>query len=187
MTEDLHQALQVLKDGGVIVYPTDTIWGIGCDATNPAAVASVYDIKQREDSKSMLVLVHSESMLSSYIDQVPEIAWELLDAAANPMTVIYPGAKNLAKNLVAGDGSMGIRVTGDDFCSELIRRFRKPIVSTSANLSGHPSPALFDEIDAEILEKADYVVKWRQDDLHRASPSSVIRLGTGGQIEILRK
>lgn len=187
MKEDLHHALQVLKDGGIIVYPTDTIWGIGCDATNPAAVARVYDIKQREDSKSMLVLVHTEAMLSSYIDQVPEIAWELLDAAAEPMTVIYPGAKNLAKNLVAADGSVGIRVTGDDFCNELIRRFRKPIVSTSANLSGHPSPAIFDEIDAEILGKADYVVKWRQDDLHKARPSSVIRLGTGGQIEILRK
>jgi len=187
MKEDIQNALRILREGGIILYPTDTIWGIGCDATNREAVARIYEMKKREDSKSMLVLVHSEVMLSSYIKQVPEVAWELIDAAMEPVTIIYPGAKNLAENLVAKDGTIGIRVTDDEFCSTLIQRFRKPIVSTSANISGMPSPAVFDEIENSIIQQADYVVKWRQDDPTRSTPSSVIRLGVGGQVEILRR
>lgn len=187
MREDLTRALQVLKNGGVIVYPTDTIWGIGCDATNEEAVARIYSMKERADTKSMLVLIHNESLLPSYVSEVPEIAWELIDAAADPLTIIYPGAKNLAKNLINSDRTIGIRVAGDEFCSQLISRFRKPIVSTSANISGRPSPANFLEIEETILENADYVVQWRQDDSARAKPSSIIRLGIGGEIEIIRK
>lgn len=185
--EDINKALEVLRNGGVILYPTDTIWGIGCDATNAEAVQRIYNIKQREDSKSMLVLIHSESMLPAYVGEMPEVAWELLEAANEPMTIIYPGARNLAPNLVGADGTVGIRVTSDEFCSKLIGRFRKPIVSTSANLSGQPSPGNFDEIDPVIREQVDYVVGWRQDDLSRAKPSSIIKLGPGGEIEILRK
>lgn len=187
MNDDLNKALEVLRNGGVILYPTDTIWGIGCDATNADAVRRIYAIKQREDSKSMLVLAHSEAMLPSYVNEMPEVAWELLEAATEPMTIIYPGARNLAPNLVSADGTIGIRVTADEFCSKLISRFRKPIVSTSANISGQPSPGNYDEIDPVIQEQVDYVVTWRQDDLSRARPSSIIKLGPGGEIEILRK
>lgn len=187
MTDDINKALEVLRNGGVILYPTDTIWGIGCDATNADAVQRIYEIKEREDSKSMLALVHAEAMLPSYVGEIPEVAWELLDAATEPMTIIYSGAKNLAPNLVSTDGTIGIRVTSDDFCSRLISRFRKPIVSTSANISGQPSPGNFDEIDPVLMNQVDYVVQWRQDDLGKAKPSSIIRLGPGGQIEILRR
>jgi L-threonylcarbamoyladenylate synthase len=187
MNDDINKALEVLRNGGVILYPTDTIWGIGCDATHAEAVRRIYEIKKREDSKSMLVLAHSEAMLPSYVDEIPAVAWELLEAATTPMTIIYSGAKNLASNLVSAEGTIGIRVTSDEFCSRLISRFRKPIVSTSANISGQPSPGNFDEIDPELLDQVDYVVNWRQDDLATAKPSSIIRLGSRGQIEILRK
>ncbi len=187
MKEDLTRALQVLKNGGVIVYPTDTIWGIGCDATNEEAVARIYSMKERADTKSMLVLIHNESLLPSYVSEVPEIAWELIDAAVDPLTIIYPGAKNLANNLVNIDQTIGIRVAEDEFCSQLISRFRKPIVSTSANISGRPSPANFSEIEEEIIEKADYVVHWKRDDYTRAKPSSIIKLGPGGEIKIIRE
>ncbi len=187
MNEDINKALEVLRNGGVILYPTDTIWGIGCDATNADAVQRIYEIKEREDSKSMLVLVHAEAMLPAYVGEIPEVGWELLEAATTPLTIIYSGAKNLAPNLVSADGTIGIRVTSDEFCSRLISRFRKPIVSTSANISGQPSPANFDEIDPVLMNQVDYVVKWRQDDLAKARPSSIIKLGPGGQIEILRK
>jgi L-threonylcarbamoyladenylate synthase len=187
MKDDINKALEVLRNGGVILYPTDTIWGIGCDATNAEAVQRIYEIKQREDSKSMLVLVHAEAMLPTYVGEMPEVAWELLEVATEPMTIIYPGARNLAPNLVSADGTIGIRVTPDAFCSQLISRFKKPIVSTSANISGQPSPGNFDEIDPALHDQVDYVVKWRQDDLARANPSSVIKLGPAGEIEILRK
>ena len=187
MIEDLNNALKVLKEGGVILYPTDTIWGIGCDATNEEAVAKVYAIKERADAKSMLVLIHTETLLPSYVSMVPEIAWELIEAAIDPLTIIYPGGKNLAKNLMGQDRSIGIRVTKDDFCTQLISRFRKPIVSTSANLSGHSSPANYLEIDESIRTTTDYIVNWRQDDYTTATPSSIIKLGIGGEIDIIRK
>ena len=187
MKEDISKALEVLQKGGVILYPTDTIWGIGCDATNEKAVQRIYSIKQREDSKSMLVLLHQASMLPGYVSEIPDVAWELIEVATDPMTIIYPGAKNLAPNLVSSDGSIGIRITSDEFCQALISRFRKPIVSTSANISGQASPGYFLEIDPTILEQVDYVVEWRQEEMARAKPSSIIKLGAGGQLEILRK
>ncbi|MEX0982193.1 MAG: L-threonylcarbamoyladenylate synthase [Bacteroidales bacterium] len=185
--KEINSALKVLKEGGVILYPTDTIWGIGCDATNEAAVAKVYAIKERADTKSMLALIHTEALLASYVTTVPEIAWELIEAAVDPLTIIYPAAKNLAKNLIGRDQTIGIRITKDDFCTQLISRFRKPVVSTSANLSGHSAPANFFEINKSIREKVDYTVNWRQDDYTRAKPSSIIKLGIGGEINIIRK
>ncbi len=187
MNDDLKKALEVLQDGGTILYPTDTVWGIGCDATHPEAVKKVYQIKQREDSKSMLVLVDSEVRLERYVAEVPEVAWQLIEVADKPMTLIYPGAKNLAANLIAPDGSIGIRLVKDDFCRQLIQRLKKPIVSTSANISGQPTPAGFDQIAPEILRAVDYVVTWRQDDPTAAQPSSIIAVGLGGQIRIIRK
>lgn len=184
--EDLKKALEVLRQGGVILYPTDTVWGLGCDATNQGAVKRIFEIKQREDAKSMLVLIENQNMLNSYVREVPEVAWQLIEVADKPMTIVYPGAKNLADNLVADDGSIGIRVTSEIFTEQLIQRFRKPIVSTSANLSGKPTPQNFDEIADEIKSAVDYVVQYRQDEKVRISPSSIIKLGTGGEIKIIR-
>ena len=148
--EDLKKAIDVLRQGGVILYPTDTVWGLGCDATNQAAVQKIFEIKQREDAKSMLVLIENPNMLNAYVREVPEVAWQLIEVTDKPLTIIYPGAKNLASNLIASDGSVGIRVTTESFTEQLIQRFRRPIVSTSTNLTGKPTPRNFDEIEAEI-------------------------------------
>jgi L-threonylcarbamoyladenylate synthase len=187
MNNDITLALEVLRNGGLILYPTDTIWGIGCDATNPEAVERIYKLKQRADNKSMLVLIDSENRLSQYIDEVPEIAWQLIDVADKPLTIIYPGAKNLAKNLVAEDGSIGIRLVKDEFCEKLMERFKKPIVSTSANISGEKSPAIFDEISEIIKQGVDYVVNWKQDDIQPSIPSSIIKIDSAGRFTIIRK
>lgn len=187
MHDDIKKALEVLKNGGIILYPTDTIWGIGCDATNENAVEKIYKIKKREDSKSMLVLMENPALLERYVDDVPEIAWDLVEVATTPLTVIYPNAKNLAKNLVADDGSIGIRFTKEAFTTQLLQRFRKPLVSTSANISGEKSPALFDEISEDIKNQVDYIVEFRQNDTTPANPSSIIKLGAGGRIDIIRK
>ena len=187
MHDDLKKALEILKDGGVILYPTDTVWGIGCDATNAEAVQKIYEIKKREDSKSMLVLMENPALLGRYVDEVPEVAWDSVEISSTPLTVIYPNAKNLAKNLIAEDGSVGVRFTKEKFTSQLLQRLRKPLVSTSANISGEKSPAIFDEISEEIKNAVDYVVEYRQDDISLAKPSSIIKLGSGGRIDILRK
>ncbi len=184
--EDIDNALRVLREGGIILYPTDTIWGVGCDATDEDAVSKVYDLKNRADTKSMLVLIESDNRLGYYLKEVPEIAWDLIDVADKPLTIIYPGAKNLAKNLIPIDGSIGIRITREEFSSELIRKFGKPLVSTSANTSGKKSPSNFSEIDPEIIEGVDYVVNYRQDDYQKKQPSGIIRIGLGGEVEILR-
>lgn len=186
MQTDIKKALEILKSGGVILYPTDTIWGIGCDATNADAVKRVYEIKQRTDNKAMLVLLENPNRLNSYVDEVPEVAWDLIDTNDKPMTIVYPGAKNLASNLVGEDKTIGIRITSEEFTSQLIQRFRKPIVSTSANVSGAPSPANFNEISSEIINAVDYVVTYRQEETAPASASSIIKLGVGGEIKILR-
>jgi len=186
MQTEINKALEILKSGGVILYPTDTIWGIGCDATNAEAVRRVYDIKKREDAKAMLVLMENPNLLNSYVDEVPEIAWDLIDTNDQPMTIIYPGAKNLASNLVNADGSIGIRITNEEFTQRLIQRFRKPIVSTSANVSGSKSPANFMEIDPEIIDAVDYVVSYRQEEMEKLKASSIIKIGLGGEFEILR-
>lgn len=187
MHNDINKALEILKNGGVILYPTDTIWGIGCDATNEKAVERIYKIKKREDSKSMLVLMENPALLERYVTEVPEIAWDLVEVATTPLTVIYPKAKNLAKNLVATDGSIGIRFTKEAFTTQLLQRFRRPLVSTSANISGEKSPAFFNEISEEIKSQVDYIVEFRQDDTTPSQPSSIIKLGAGGQIDIIRK
>jgi len=187
MHEDLKKAVEILKAGGIILYPTDTIWGIGCDATNEEAVKKVYAIKKREDSKSMLVLMENPALLDRYVNDVPEIAWDLIEVTTTPLTVIYPNAKNLAPNLIASDGSIGIRFTKESFSSQLVQRFRKPIVSTSANISGEKSPAFFNEISEEIKQQVDYIVEYRRDDVSPSQPSSIIKLGPGGRIDIIRK
>ena len=187
MHDDLLKAVETLKTGGIILYPTDTIWGIGCDATNEEAVGRIYEIKQREDSKSMLVLMENPALLERYVDEVPEIAWDLVEISTRPLTVIYPKAKNLAKNLIATDGSIGIRFTKEKFTSQLLQRFRRPIVSTSANISGQKSPAFYNEISEEIKQQVDFIVNYRQDDITPSQPSSIIKLGPGGRIDIIRK
>jgi len=187
MNEDIKTALEVLQKGGVILYPTDTIWGIGCDACNEEAVKRVYEIKNRIDSKSMLVLMENAVLIDRYVSEVPEIAYDLMELAVKPLTIIFDGAHGLAKNLVADDGSVGIRITSEAFSSELIRRFKRPIVSTSANISGNPSPACFDEIDQQVIDRVDYVVKYRQDDMQKAVPSSIIKLGRGGEVKVIRE
>lgn len=185
--DDLKSALNALKSGGVILYPTDTIWGIGCDSTNPEAVERIFKIKQRTDSKSLIILTDNVNRIAQYVKYVPEIAYELIDVTDTPITIIYPDAKNLAQNLIASDGSVGIRVCSDDFCCELIRRFRKPIVSTSANISNNPSPSTFYDISQEIIGSVDYVVVHRQNDLEKKTASSIIKIEANGAIKIIRK
>lgn len=176
-----------MNEGGVILYPTDTIWGIGCDATNEEAVRRVYEIKQRSDSKAMLVLVDSAVKVDFYVQDVPEVAWDLIEVADKPLTIIYSGARNLAPNLLAEDGSVGIRVTNEDFSKRLCQQFRKAIVSTSANVSGQPSPTNFSEITEELKSLVDYVVGYRQDEIGHPKPSSIIKLDNGGVIKIIRE
>ncbi len=187
MDQDIKNALEVLKNGGVILYPTDTIWGIGCDACNEKAIERIYKIKQRSDQKSMLVLLDNEIKIPSYITEMPEVAWDLIELSEKPLTIIYSGAKNLAKNLIAEDGSIGMRISRDPFNQKLIQRFRKPIVSTSANISGETSPQNFSEISQEIINLVDYVVEWNQDNYEKAQPSSIIKLGTNGEVQIIRE
>ncbi|MDR1730318.1 MAG: threonylcarbamoyl-AMP synthase [Prevotellaceae bacterium] len=187
MEEDLKNALKVLKSGGVILYPTDTIWGLGCDATNEEAVRRIFQIKQREDSKSMLVLTDNEAKIERLVEKAPDVAWDLINLSETPLTIIYSGARNLAKNLIAHDGSIGIRVTKEEFSRKLCERFRSPIVSTSANVSGQPSPQHFDEISDEIKNAVDYTVSYRQKDKTTATPSSIIKLEPNGVVTIIRK
>ncbi len=185
-TEDIKRACRVLQEGGVILYPTDTIWGLGCDATNEEAVRRVYEIKHRADSKAMLVLVDSAVKVDYYVQDVPAVAWDLLEVADKPLTVIYSGARNLAPGLLAEDGSVGIRVTAEVFSRALCFRFRRAIVSTSANVSGQPSPRTFAEISEEIKQAVDYVVEARRNETAPARPSSIIKLGSGGEVKIIR-
>lgn len=187
MQEDIKKACEVMQNGGIILYPTDTVWGIGCDATNEEAVKKIFALKQRDDNKSMLVLLDNPVKLQNYVTDLPEIAWDLIELTDKPLTIIYDGARNLAPALIAADGSIGIRITDELFSRELCKRFRKPIVSTSANLSGTPSPTRFSQIRKEIKEGIDYVVAYRQKEQAEAKTSSIIRLGRNGTIQILRK
>jgi L-threonylcarbamoyladenylate synthase len=184
--KDIKAALNILLQGGTILYPTDTIWGIGCDATNEKAVERVYEIKRREDKEGMLVLIDSPDHLAQYVE-IPEIARDLIEIADRPLTIIYPGARNLAGNLLASDGSVGIRIVKDDFCKKFIQQFKNPVVSTSANISGDKSPRIFSEIRKEIINSVDYVVKWRQNDMTRNRPSGIIKLGLNGEVKVIRE
>lgn len=188
---DLHteikNALNILKQGGIILYPTDTIWGIGCDASNSSAIEKIYKLKNRPDQKSMILLVDNENRLDAYVEKIPETAWSLIEYAENPLTIVFDKAKNLPLNLIAADGSIAIRVTRDEFSQKLSERLRKPLVSTSANISGEAFPTGFYEIDERIKAGVDYVVDWRQEEKNERKPSTIIRLKTNGQFEFIRK
>jgi L-threonylcarbamoyladenylate synthase len=186
MTDDLKKACDIMRAGGIILYPTDTIWGIGCDATNESAVRRIYELKQRVDSRAMLVLIDNPVKLEQYVETVPAIAWKLIEIADKPLTIIYPQGKNVAPGLLAGDGSIGIRVTTEDFSRRLCEQFRKPLVSTSANISGESSPSNFEEIPDTIKEGVDYIVQYRRKDMSKAKPSGIIKLGNGGLFQIIR-
>jgi L-threonylcarbamoyladenylate synthase len=184
--EDVEQCLSVLIKGGLIVYPTDTIWGIGCDATNAEAVARIYALKQRAESKSMIVLVGEERDVLRYTAGVDLRLFDYLKTVSKPTTVVYEGAIGLAPNLLAEDGSVGIRIVNEPFCRHLVKRLRKPLVSTSANISGRPAPAFFAEVEPEILAGVDYVVQYRREDREKKRPSAVVRWGRDGNVEVLR-
>ncbi|MGD0341025.1 MAG: L-threonylcarbamoyladenylate synthase [Bacteroidales bacterium] len=184
--EDIKTSLKVLREGGVILYPSDTIWGLGCDATNAAAVDKIFRIKSRSTNSSLIILVDGEAMLERYVRDIPEIAFELTSVSDASMTIIYPNGKNLAPRVCNEDGSVGIRICSEPFCSELITRFRKPIISTSANISGKPSPSNFSEIDIEIKKSAGYIVTYRQEDTRKYKPSSVIKIDKNGAFRIIR-
>lgn len=187
MKVEINKALEVLKKGGVILYPTDTVWGLGCDALNEEAVAKINTIKGRTSDKNFIVLLNTVNQLQSYVGEIPDVAYELIEYAENPLTIIFSEAKNLAKNVINADGSVGIRVVKHTFCEELIQRFRRPITSTSANRSGEPTPQFFDEITQEIIDAVDYVVDFEQELRVVKKPSTIIKLGPSGQFEFIRK
>jgi L-threonylcarbamoyladenylate synthase len=187
LEEELKKALAVLHKGGTILYPTDTVWGIGCDARNKDAVDKIFKIKERAEYKSMVVLVCDEKMLNRYVKEVPAVAWDLIEAAEEPITIIYPEGRGLAQNVIAADDTVGIRIVKDDFCRNLIHKFGKPIVSTSANISGEKAPSSFGEISKEIMTKVDCVVNWRQNEINNTKPSTIIKVAMNGEIKIFRK
>lgn len=184
--DDIRQAIEVMNKGGVILYPTDTIWGIGCDATNEAAVRRVFEIKKRADAKALITLVDSEAKLEFYVNDIPEVAWDLIEVAERPLTIIFDHARNLAPNLLAEDGSAGIRITKEEFSKNLCMRMKRAIVSTSANISGEPSPKCFADISPEILQTVDYVCTSRRNETHNPPASNIIKLGSGGEVKVIR-
>jgi len=185
--EEITNALKVLKEGGIILYPTDTIWGIGCDATNTEAIKRIYTLKQRDETKSMIILLDTENKLESYIKEVNPLAYDLIAYAENPLTLVMPGAKNISRALIGSDGSIGIRISKHPFCERLIQRLRKPLVSTSANISGKPSPQYFSQVSPEIIKGVDYVVNIDQHDMEVKTPSTIIRLEPDGKFEFIRR
>jgi len=187
MEEEVKKTVEILRKGGVILYPTDTVWGIGCDATNEAAVKRIYEIKRRADEKSMLVLVDNAERIGGYVKDVPSLAYDLAEMSEKPLTIIYSGAKNLAQNLIAPDGSIGIRITSEAFSKAICYRLQKPIVSTSANISGEPTAAIFPDISDEIKNAVDYIVRYRQNDKKKSAPSSIIKFSSENIVEVIRK
>ena len=183
---DMARAVETLRSGGIVLYPTDTVWGIECDATNPEAVRRIYELKQRSDAKSMLVLVGSEGELQRTVENIPDAAWMLIEAAVNPLTIIYDHPVGLATELLADDGSVGVRITSELFSRTLCQRLRRPIVSTSANISGRKTPATFAEISPEIIDGVDYVVSYRRDDTRRARPSNIIKVSDSDIVKVIR-
>ena len=186
MKADIEKAVATLQNGGIILYPTDTVWGIGCDATRADAVEKIYNLKGKYEYRSMLILLGNENLLTRYVADVPDIAWQLLEVSDKPTTIIYPGGRNVAENLIPEDGSLGIRIPKDLFCEALLRQFKKPIVSTSANIHECPTPLVFADIDEKIKAGVDYVVSWKQNDNIKKSASSIIKLGVKGEIKIIR-
>ena len=185
--EDIKNAIEVMKKGGVILYPTDTVWGIGCDATNAQAVAKVYQIKQRDDSKALICLVDSDVRMQRYVRNVPNVAWDIMELATKPITVILDDAVNLAPNLIAEDGSIAMRITKEPFSHELCYRFQKPLVSTSANISGQPAASNYCDISQNLLDVVDYVCHSRRQEHKPHTPSSIIKLNKNGEVSIIRK
>lgn len=185
--DDIKKAIEVMRSGGIILYPTDTVWGIGCDATNAEAVAKVYTLKRRDDSKALICLVDSDNRLQRYVRNVPDVAWQLIEAVEKPTTLILDGAVNLAPNLIAEDGSIGIRITKEPFSHELCYRFQKAIVSTSANVSGEPAAQNYRDISQEILDGVDYVCESRRQEHKPHTPSSIIKLAADGEVKVIRK
>lgn len=185
--DDIRQAVEVMNRGGVILYPTDTIWGIGCDATNEEAVRRVFEIKRRNDAKALITLVDSEPKIQFYVKEVPDVAWDLIELSEKPLTIIYDGARNLAPNLLAEDGSAGIRLTKEEFSRNLCMRMKRAIVSTSANISGEPSPKNFADISDEIKQAVDYICTSRRDEKQNPPASSIIKLGAGGEVKVIRE
>ncbi len=184
---DIRHAVHCLKQGGVILYPTDTVWGIGCDATNEEAVKRIFDIKRRADAKAMLCLVDNPNRIQRYFRNVPDVAWDLFECATQPLTVILDGAEGVAPSLLAPDGSLGIRVTHDEFSRQICYRLQKPLVSTSANISGEPTARYFKEISQEIIQAMDYVVQFRRGDTKPRKPSAVVKIGRNAEVQIIRR
>lgn len=184
--EDIQQAAEAVKEGKVILYPTDTIWGLGCDASNPQALEKLMKIKQRDPSKGFIILIDQDSKLHRYVKDVPEVAWDLLDVATDPLTIVFDNGINLAPLVKADDGSIAIRVCKDDFCKELLSKLKSPLVSTSANISGEPSPENFSQVNPKVIGAVDYVVKHRQQEKAKGKASSIIKLGSGGEVKVLR-
>ena len=186
LNSEIKKTNEVLKNGGIILYPTDTIWGIGCDATNAEAVKKIFQLKKRSAEKNLILLLDTASRLPSYIKEVPENAWSLIEFSSKPLTIIYDGAKNLPLEVVADDGSIAIRITQDEFCNKLIGLFKKPLVSTSANISGTPWPACYDDISDDIKIGVDYTVQWRLTEKSQIQPSTILYLKSNGQIKFIR-
>ena len=186
MKEDIQNCLNTLREGGIILYPTDTVWGIGCDASNPQAIQKIYDLKGRTSSKALITLVGSEVMLERTVINMPEIAWDLIESANKPLTLIYDEVKGIAPNAIAEDGSCGIRLSKDTFCQQLIQRLGKPIISTSANVSGEETPKDFKSISDTILKGVDFVVNYRQNETISQKSSNIIKLKNNGEIKIIR-
>ena len=185
--EEIKKIVEVLRSGGIILYPTDTVWGIGCDATNEEAVKRIYELKRRVDSKAMLLLTDSMTKVAAHVQEIPDVVWDLVEYANRPLTIIYPQGKNVATNLLADDGSIGIRITNEPFSKRLCQQFKKLLVSTSANISGQPTPATFDEIADEIKNGVDYVVQKGQHDTEKKQPSSIIKFEKNGTFVIIRE
>jgi L-threonylcarbamoyladenylate synthase len=185
--EEVFKCLPVLKSGGTILYPTDTIWGIGCDATNEQAVKKIFEIKKREESKSMIILLDAPEKLNKYVKNVPELAWDLIEYSESPLTIVYRGAVNLAKNLISSEETIAVRIVKNPFCIELLRKFGKPVVSTSANISGTEAPLTFNNISDVVLKQVDYVVNLLSEKNKTGKPSTIIQIETNGVIKFLRK
>ncbi|MCF8229001.1 MAG: threonylcarbamoyl-AMP synthase [Bacteroidales bacterium] len=187
MEEEVKKTVEYLRNGKVILYPTDTIWGIGCDATNPRIVQKVYKIKRRQESKSMIILLDETAKLNQYVKDVPDIALDLINSIETPLTVIFSNAKNLARNVLAADKTVAIRISRDEFCRKIIREFGKPIVSTSANISGDPNPILFNQISEKIKNEVDYIVNLHRTRINETKPSTIIKLKPNGSYDVIRQ
>ncbi|WP_310381956.1 L-threonylcarbamoyladenylate synthase [Flavobacterium sp.] len=186
INQEINNALEIIQQGGIILYPTDTVWGIGCDATNPEAVAKIYKLKQRAETQSMICLMNGEKMMYNVFKDIPEVAWQIIDLSEKPTTLILDNPRNVAPNLIAADNTLGIRIVKEPFCFKLLERMKKPLVSTSANISGQPTPISFAAISPEIIKGVDYVVNLQRDKVG-GKPSTIIKLTNDSQVKIIRK